>query len=109
MYSPDSGVACSIYWWVMMDCGWVSSRDAFDGATVAARMRDTPLLDPLFKGVLIREDGRVMLPLYLMRAKAAAEMQRANDRAVIVATVPPEQAYRSISEGGCPFLGSKAG
>jgi branched-chain amino acid transport system substrate-binding protein len=79
-----------------------------DGLTVAAKMREMPLQDALFKGARIREDGRVLLPLFLMRMKPAAEVREPNDYAAVVATVPPEQAYRPLSEGGCAYLAAGA-
>jgi branched-chain amino acid transport system substrate-binding protein len=75
-----------------------------DGMTVAKNMRATPLLDTLFPGATIREDGRVMLDQYLMRNKTAKEATGPRDYAVVVATVPAAQAYRPMTEGGCPFV-----
>ena len=80
-----------------------------DGPTVAARMRAIPLTDALFDGATIREDGRVMLDQYLMRVKSPKESQGPHDLAAILTTIPAAQAYRPMSEGGCPYvLGKKA-
>lgn len=79
-----------------------------DGPTVAAKMRATPLQDSLFSGARIREDGRVMLPLFLMQNKKLADVKGPNDYASVVATVAPEQAYRPLSEGGCPYIAAGA-
>ncbi len=79
-----------------------------DGPTVAARMRATPLTDALFGGATIREDGRVMLDQYLMRVKSPGEAQGPRDLAAILTTIPAAQAYRPMSEGGCPYVKGKA-
>jgi branched-chain amino acid transport system substrate-binding protein len=75
-----------------------------DGPTVAAKMRETAVKDPLFDEARIREDGRVMLDLYLMRVKSPGESKGPHDLAAIVGTIPAGQAYRPLSEGGCPYI-----
>jgi branched-chain amino acid transport system substrate-binding protein len=77
-----------------------------DGAAVGAQMRATPASDPLFNGSRIREDGRVLSPLFLMRDKPVSQVRGPNDWAEVIATVSPEQAYRPLSEGGCPLIKS---
>lgn len=49
-----------------------------------------------------------MLPLFLMRMKDAKEVREPNDYAAVVATVAPEQAYRPLADGGCPFIAAGA-
>ena len=80
----------------------VSGSD--DGTTVFAKMVETPATDPLFRGSRVREDGRVLCPLYLMRDKAPSEIRAPSDWAEVVATVAPDQAYRPLSEGGCKLI-----
>jgi branched-chain amino acid transport system substrate-binding protein len=77
-----------------------------DGALVGAQMRATPASDPLFNGSHIRADGRVLSPLFLMRDKPVSQVRGPNDWAEVIATVPPDQAYRPLSEGGCPLVKS---
>ncbi len=74
------------------------------GPAVAARMRATPLADPLFAGATIRADGRVMLDQYLMRVKSPTESRGPPDDAVVIATIPAAEAYRPLAAGACPYL-----
>jgi branched-chain amino acid transport system substrate-binding protein len=76
------------------------------GASVGAQMRATPASDPLFNGSRIREDGRVLSPLFLMRDKQVSQVRGPNDWAEVIATVSPEQAYRPLFEGGCALVKS---
>ena len=82
----------------------VEATDSDDGPTVAAKMKGTPLVDELFQGEHIRDDGRVMLPLFAMRSKGPKEIRYNNDIAEIVGTIPAEQAYRPVREGSCAFV-----
>jgi branched-chain amino acid transport system substrate-binding protein len=52
----------------------------------------------------IREDGRVIRDMYLMQVKTPDESKGEWDLAKIVGTIPGEQAFRPLSEGGCPLI-----
>jgi branched-chain amino acid transport system substrate-binding protein len=52
----------------------------------------------------IREDGRVIRDMYLMQVKTPEESRAEWDLAKIVATIPGDQAFRPLSEGGCPLV-----
>jgi branched-chain amino acid transport system substrate-binding protein len=75
-----------------------------DGQAVVAAMKATSAEDPLFGHVEIREDGRAIHPMYLLEVKTPAESKGEWDVFKIVATIPGEQAFRSLNEGGCPFI-----
>jgi branched-chain amino acid transport system substrate-binding protein len=77
-----------------------------DGAAVVARMKAMPTDDDCFGPGRIREDGRTLHPAYLLQVKAAAESTGAWDVLKLVATTPAEQAFRPLSEGGCPLVKS---
>lgn len=85
----------------------IKGANTDDGPAVAARMRAAPVADVLFDGATIREDGRVMLDQYLMRVKSPQESQGPRDLAAVLATIPAAQAYRPMSEGGCPLVQGK--
>jgi len=74
------------------------------GPAVAAKMKSTPINDVLFKDIKIREDGQVMLPLYSVEVKTPQESKGKFDYYKLGAPVPPEQAFRPMSEGGCDFV-----
>jgi branched-chain amino acid transport system substrate-binding protein len=45
-----------------------------------------------------------MHPIYLLQVKTPAESKYPWDYYKVIATVPPEQAFRPLAEGGCPFV-----
>ena len=75
-----------------------------DGQAVVAAMKATADDDPLFGHVVIREDGRAIHPMYLLEVKTPAESHSEWDVFKIVATIPGEQAFRPLNEGGCPLV-----
>ncbi|MFL6799462.1 MAG: ABC transporter substrate-binding protein [Xanthobacteraceae bacterium] len=77
---------------------------AADGKAVVAAMKQMPTDDPLFGKGSIREDGRKLHPMYLFQVKTPAESQKEWDYYKLVATVPADQAFRPLQEGGCPLV-----
>jgi branched-chain amino acid transport system substrate-binding protein len=82
----------------------VKAAGTDEAKAVMAKMRATPINDFMTKNGRIREDGRVIRDMYLMQAKAPAESKGEWDLAKIVATIPGEQAFRPLAEGGCPLV-----
>ena len=80
--------------------------NADDGAKVVAAMKDMPTHDPLFGDGTIRPDGRKIHPVFLMQTKTPAESHGPWDVFKLVDTVPPDQAFRPLSEGHCAMLPS---
>ncbi len=74
------------------------------GRAVVAAMKAMPTDDPLFGPGLIRADGRKLNPMYLFQVKAPEESHYPWDYYKLLATVPMEQAFRPMSEGGCPMV-----
>ncbi len=81
-------------------------RDAgtIDGAKVVAQMKQTPVQDKLFGPVTIRQDGRAVHAMYLFQVKSPAESQAKWDYYKLVQTIPGEQAFRPMADGGCPLV-----
>jgi branched-chain amino acid transport system substrate-binding protein len=75
-----------------------------DGAAVVAKMKATPTDDKLFGKGTIRADGRKIHPMYLYEVKSPAESKGAWDYYKLRATIPTEEAFRPIGEGGCPLV-----
>jgi branched-chain amino acid transport system substrate-binding protein len=75
-----------------------------DGRAVVAAMKAMPTEDPLFGTGRIREDGRKMHPMYLLQVKSPAESKGEWDVFKISATIPAEQAFRPLRDGGCPLV-----
>lgn len=74
------------------------------GDAVVAQMKKVPVNDPLWKNVTIREDGRGLNDMYLVEVKKASESKGPWDLYKIISTLPGDQAFRPLAEGGCAFL-----
>jgi branched-chain amino acid transport system substrate-binding protein len=82
----------------------VIAEDSIDSAKVMAWMKANPVDDFYAPGARLREDGRLLHPVYLLQVKTPAESKYPWDYYKVIATVPPEQAFRPLAEGGCPFV-----
>jgi branched-chain amino acid transport system substrate-binding protein len=82
----------------------VKAAGTTDADAVVAKMKATPVNDMYNDNVKIREDGRVMHVMYLWQVKTPAESKYAYDYCKNLVTIPPEQAWRPLSEGGCPLV-----
>jgi branched-chain amino acid transport system substrate-binding protein len=79
-------------------------KSADDGIKLVDAMKAIPTEDPLFGKGSIRVDGRALHPVYLMTIKSPAESTGEWDCFKTVATIPPEDAWRPLDKGGCPFV-----
>ncbi len=52
----------------------------------------------------VRVDGRVIHDMYLFQVKSPVESKGPWDYYKLVATTPAAEAFRPLSEGGCPFV-----
>jgi branched-chain amino acid transport system substrate-binding protein len=69
-----------------------------------AQMRNMKINDFMTKNGWLREDGRVMRDMYLEEVKSPAESKYPFDYVKILATIPAEEAFRPLKEGGCPLV-----
>jgi branched-chain amino acid transport system substrate-binding protein len=79
-------------------------RDGHDGRAVVAKMKALPTSDPLFGEGAIRPDGRKVHPVHLYETKTPAESKGEWDYFKVITTVPADQAFRPLAEGGCPLV-----
>ena len=75
-----------------------------DGVKIVDKMKSTPTDDPLFGKGSIRVDGRVLHPAYLFEVKTPAESKQPWDYYKLVATIPADQAFRPLKDGGCSLV-----
>jgi branched-chain amino acid transport system substrate-binding protein len=75
-----------------------------DGTKVIAKMKEMPTDDPLFGKGMVRADGRKIHPALLVEVKKPAESKGPWDLYKIRTTIPADQAFRPMSEGGCPLV-----
>jgi len=74
------------------------------GRAIVSRMKVAPIDDPLFGPTTIRPDGRAVHAMYLFRVKTPAASKGPHDVYDVVATIPPEQAFRPLDDGNCPLV-----
>jgi branched-chain amino acid transport system substrate-binding protein len=75
-----------------------------DGAKVVAKMKEMPTDDPLFGKGSIRIDGRGIHPAYLVEVKKPSESKAEWDYFKVVATIPADEAFRPLKDGGCSLV-----
>jgi branched-chain amino acid transport system substrate-binding protein len=75
-----------------------------DGKAVVAKMKEMPTDDPLFGKGQVRQDGRKIHPAYLVEVKKPEESKAPYDYYKIRATIPADQAFRPLNEGGCELV-----
>ena len=79
-------------------------KDVKDGAKTVAKMKEIPTDDPLFGKGTIRVDGRKIHDMYLFEVKKPAESKEPWDLYKTLATIPGNEVFRPLNEGGCPLV-----
>ncbi len=77
-----------------------------DGAKVVAKMKETPTDDKLFGKGSVRQDGRKIHDMLLVEVKKPSDSKGPWDYHKVRAVIPAAEAFRPISEGGCPLVKS---
>jgi len=75
-----------------------------EAKAVVAKMKATPINDLFATNGHIREDGRMVHDMYLMRVKKPAESKGEWDLLSLVDTVPGDQAFRPLADSACPLV-----
>jgi branched-chain amino acid transport system substrate-binding protein len=75
-----------------------------DADKVIAKLKSTPMDDPLFGKGYVRKDGRKMHDMHLFEVKKPEESKGAWDYYKLVRTIPAEEAFRPLDKGGCPLV-----
>jgi branched-chain amino acid transport system substrate-binding protein len=107
MGRPPSFIQAGTYGAVLHYLRAVKAAGTDEAKAVLAKMRELPINDFMTKDGSVRADGRVIRDMYLMQVKAPEDSKGEWDLAKIVATVPGKDAFRPISEGGCPLVTGK--
>jgi branched-chain amino acid transport system substrate-binding protein len=79
-----------------------------EAQAVVRKMKEIPVNDFFTKGGSVREDGRVIRSMYLFQVKSPEESKYPYDYYKLLNTVPGEQAFRPLAEGGCPLIAKKS-
>ncbi|MBN8963395.1 MAG: ABC transporter substrate-binding protein [Rhizobiales bacterium] len=89
---------------------WMKAIEAMDkdkarsGTAVVEKMKQMPTEDDLFGKGSIRKDGRTIHDMYLFEVKKPSESKMDYDFYKLVATIPGDQAFRPMDQGGCPLV-----
>ena len=94
--------ACLHYLKVVAEMGVARAKQS--GLAVIEAMKRLPTDDDAFGPGRIREDNRKLHPAYLFEVKSPAESRGPWDFYKLRATVPAEEAFRPLAEGGCPLV-----
>ena len=97
-------IQAGVYSGVMHYLKAVQAAGTDDPGAVAAAMRKLPVNDFMTQNAQIREDGQVMRSMYLVQAKSPSESHEPWDYEKVIATISPDEAWRPLAEGGCPFV-----
>ena len=80
------------------------TKSAADGVKLVDAMKAMATDDPLFGKGQIRADGRHIHPMYLFETKKPSESKSKWDVFRQVAVINPDDVWRPLDQGGCPFL-----
>jgi branched-chain amino acid transport system substrate-binding protein len=80
------------------------AADTVESDKVVAEMKKSPIDDPLFGRVVVRPDGRATHVMYVLRVKTPGESKGRWDYYDIVETIPADEAFRPLADGGCPMV-----
>ena len=81
----------------------IAAAGTDEAKAVSAKMKAMPVNDFMTKKGVIRADGRLVREMYLFQVKAPSESRGGFDYYKLVSTIPGEQAFRPLGEGGCPL------
>jgi branched-chain amino acid transport system substrate-binding protein len=81
----------------------VQAAGSKDPDTVMAKMREMPIDDFMTHHGKLRIDGRVLRDMYLYEVKKPSESKYPWDYFKLLQTIPADEAFRPLDEGGCPL------
>ncbi|MEO7741508.1 MAG: ABC transporter substrate-binding protein [Usitatibacter sp.] len=97
-------VQAGVYAGVLHYLKAVAATKTDDGGKIVAEMKKQPTDDMLFGKGTIRADGRKIHPAYLVEVKKPSESKGPYDYYKVLATIPADQAFRPLADGGCSLV-----
>ena len=82
----------------------VEAAGADEAKAVMAKMRELPVNDFYAKNGRVRLDGRMVHDMYFVQVKTPAESTEPWDYYKVLETIPGDQAFRPLDQGGCPLV-----
>ena len=102
-----TSVHAGVYGSVLHYLKAVEALKSKDPKAVMARMKEMPIDDPLVGKGHIRPDGRAIHDMYLFEVKKPEESKGEWDLYKVLATIPGDEAFRPLADGGCPMVTKK--
>ncbi|WP_430727106.1 ABC transporter substrate-binding protein [Variibacter gotjawalensis] len=99
-----SGNQAGVYASTLAYLNAVAATATDDARQVVPQMKKFKGKDKLFGDLAIREDGRVIHPIHLFEIKKPSESKYPYDYYKLISTVPMDQAFRPLADGGCPMI-----
>jgi branched-chain amino acid transport system substrate-binding protein len=94
----------AIYSAIHHDLHAIQAAGTDEAKAVMAKMREIPVNDFYATNGKLREDGRLVHDMYFVQVKTPTESRGPWDYYKILATIPGDQAFRPLDEGGCPLV-----
>ncbi|WP_424630164.1 ABC transporter substrate-binding protein [Bradyrhizobium sp. SYSU BS000235] len=100
---PSSNHA-GVYAATMAYLNAVAAKGSDNAKDVVPQMKTFSGKDKLFGDITIRQDGRVVHPLFLYEVKKPEESKYPWDYYKLISSVPGDKAFRPQAEGGCSLV-----
>ena len=82
----------------------VEAAGTDEAKAVMTKMHEIPVNDFYAKNGTVRADGRLLHDMYFVEVKTPAQSTGAWDYYSVLATIPGDQAFLPLEEGGCPLV-----
>ena len=82
----------------------VDAAGTDEAQAVMAKMRELPVNDFYVTNGILRIDGRLLHPMYLVKVKSPADSKGAWDFYDILRTIPADVVFRPLSDSACPLV-----
>jgi branched-chain amino acid transport system substrate-binding protein len=82
----------------------IAAAGTDEATAVMKKLREIPVNDFYARNGRVREDGRLVHDMYFAQVKKPSESTHPWDYYNILGTIPGDQAFRPLAEGGCPLV-----
>lgn len=96
-----------VYSAVLTFLNGVKESGKLEGDAVMTQIRGMKIDDMFARNAYLREDGRLVHDMYLVEVKKPSESKARWDYFKILRTIPGDNAFRPLDQGGCPLVSSK--
>lgn len=104
MGRPPSTNQAGVYSATLAYLRAVAAAGTDDARQAVPEMKRAPIRDPLFGETVVRQDGRAVHAMHLFEVKRPEESRGPWDYYKLVQTIPGEEAFRPMAEGGCELV-----